>query len=49
MMKTVSTLNNFFCGLHGLVHMGNAAQKGLYEAEIGNFAENPPVFDITLS
>uniref|UniRef100_A0A8W8JEX1 Uncharacterized protein n=1 Tax=Magallana gigas TaxID=29159 RepID=A0A8W8JEX1_MAGGI len=25
--ETVSRLNNFFCGLHGLVHMANAAQK----------------------
>lgn len=29
--------------------MANAAQKGLYEAEIGNFAGNPPVFDKTFS
>lgn len=47
--ETVSRLNNFFCGLHGLVHMANAAQKGLYEAEVGNFAGNPPVFDKTFS
>lgn len=47
--ETVSRLNNFFCGLHGLAHMANAAQKGLYEAEVGNFSGIPPVYDKTFS
>lgn len=43
--EAVSRLNNFFCGLHGLVHMANAAQKGLCEAERANFDGNPPIPD----
>nr|XP_022291268.1 uncharacterized protein LOC111102708 isoform X2 [Crassostrea virginica] len=31
--EAVSRLNNFFCGLHGLLHMTNASQKELCEAE----------------
>lgn len=46
--ETVSRLN-FFCGHHGLAHMANAAQKGLYEAEVGNFTGNPQVFDKAFS
>ncbi|XP_062619501.1 uncharacterized protein LOC134281055 [Saccostrea cucullata] len=47
--ETVSRLNNFFCGIHGLVHMANEAQKGLCEAEKGNFDGNPPIFDENFS
>jgi hypothetical protein len=43
--EAVSRLNNFFCGLHGLVHMTNAAQKGLCEAERANFEGSPPIPD----
>ncbi|XP_062580294.1 uncharacterized protein LOC134242222 [Saccostrea cucullata] len=35
--EAVNRLNNFFCGLHGLVHMANAAQKCLFETEKGIF------------
>lgn len=41
--EAVSRLNNFFCGLHRLVHMANASQKGLCEAERGNFDGFPPI------
>lgn len=34
--ETIRRANNFFCSLHGLVHMANAAQKDLND-ESGYF------------
>ena len=42
---SVERLNNFFCGLHGLIHLATAAQTALLETEKGNFDDNTPTSD----
>ena len=36
-------MNNFFCGLHTLVHMADASQKSIYETEKAHFDGNVPI------
>ena len=42
----VGRLYNFFCGLHSLVHLAEAAALSLCKVETG-FFENPPIYDPT--
>ena len=39
----VSKMNNFFCGLHTLVHMADVSSKSLLEVEKGHFNEQVPI------
>ncbi|MES9902781.1 MAG: hypothetical protein ABW168_08870, partial [Sedimenticola sp.] len=39
----ISHMNNFFCGLHTLVHMADAAQKSIYETEHSHFEGHIPI------
>ena len=41
--QAVSNMNNFFCGLHTLVHMADASQKSIYETEKAHFNGNVPI------
>ena len=38
--QAISSMNNFFCGLHTLVHMADESQKSLYETEKAHFDGN---------
>jgi hypothetical protein len=39
----ISHMNNFFCGLHSLVHMAETAQKAIYEVENAHFQSDIPI------
>ena len=39
----ISSINNFFCGLHTLVHMTDVSQKSLYETDKAHFDGNIPI------
>lgn len=43
--SSISKLNNFFCGLHVLVHIAEAASSCLIEAEKLFFYTNIPIYD----
>uniref|UniRef100_A0A8W8L2R4 Uncharacterized protein n=1 Tax=Magallana gigas TaxID=29159 RepID=A0A8W8L2R4_MAGGI len=43
--RSASSLLNFFCGLHSLVHFAEACNISLAEAEKGFFEDSPPIFD----
>jgi hypothetical protein len=43
--KSVSTLLNFFCGLHALVHLAEAASSSTKAAEEGFFPTSLPIFN----
>jgi len=44
--QSLSRMNNFFCGLHTLVHMADTAQKSLVETEKLHFEEgNTPILN----
>ena len=43
--NVLGRLNNFFCGLHSLVHMADIAEKALREVEQTNFNGNVPIFN----
>jgi hypothetical protein len=43
--SSICTLNNFFCGLHVLVHVAEAASSCLLQAEKGLFELNSPIYD----
>jgi hypothetical protein len=43
--SSICTLNNFFCGLHVLVHVAEAASSCLLQAEKGLFESNSPIYD----
>ena len=42
---SVSTLCNFFCGLHVLVHIAEAASSALLQSENASFEDNAPILD----
>ena len=41
--QAVSSMNNFFCGLHTLVHMADVSQKAILETEKAHFDGNIPI------
>ena len=41
--QAISRMNNFFCGLHTLVHMADVSQKSLYEVEKNFFDNEIPI------
>ena len=43
---SLSSLNNFFCALHALVHISETASSCLETVEKGFFGE-PPIYDAT--
>jgi len=43
--QSVTRINNFFCGLHSLVHMAEVAQKSLFQIEKDHFEEPLPSSD----
>lgn len=45
MQTQLSRLNNFFCGLHGLVHIAESANKNLQECEDHHFGGKAPISD----
>ena len=42
---SISKISNFFCGLHALVHIADAAPKSLQEVDNILFENEPPIFD----
>lgn len=43
--RVLSRLNNFFCGLHSLVHIAQTADKALTETENKYFDGNVPILN----
>lgn len=43
--RVFSRLNNFFCGLHSLVHIAQTANKALTETENKYFDSNVPILN----
>ncbi|XP_033731138.1 uncharacterized protein LOC117320739 [Pecten maximus] len=43
--NVLSRLNNFFCGLHSLVHIAEVANQSILEVEKTNFNEDVPIFN----
>lgn len=43
--RVFSRLNNFFCGLHSLVHIAQTADKALTETENKYFYSNVPILN----
>lgn len=41
--QAISEMNNFFCGLHKLVHMADVSQQSLYNVEKSHFDGNIPI------
>ena len=43
--KSASSLLNFFCGLHSLVHFAEVCNASLIQLENAHFSGQPPIFD----
>ena len=41
--QAISQMNNFFCGLHSLVHMAETSQKTMFEVENAHFEDEVPI------